>query len=114
MISACVISSSCCWTSGGKQVVSVTSLVRGLLLEPASPLLPGLFAKEILFFLLHKVEGVSIHMVLFILCVFGYICTLISCIYGFTCRAWDFWKSRNSFFSSSVYVPVALFTMLTW
>lgn len=49
MISACVISSSYCWTSGGEQVVSVTSLVRGLLLEPASPLLPGLFAKEILF-----------------------------------------------------------------
>lgn len=41
--------SSCCWiSSGGEQAVSVTCLVGGLLL-PASPLLPGLFAKETLF-----------------------------------------------------------------
>lgn len=57
--------SSCCWiSSGGEQAVSVTCLVGGLLL-PASPLLPGLFAKETLFFLLYKVEGGSMHMVFF-------------------------------------------------
>lgn len=57
--------SSCCWiSSGGEQAVSVTCLVGGLLL-PASPLLPGLFAKETLFFFLYKVEGGSMHMVLF-------------------------------------------------
>lgn len=57
--------SSCCWiSSGGEQAVSVTCLVGGLLL-PASPLLPGLFAKETLFFFLYKVEGGPMHMVLF-------------------------------------------------
>lgn len=57
--------SSCCWiSSGGEQAVSVTCLVGGLLL-PASPLLPGLFAKETLFFFLYKVEGGSMQMVLF-------------------------------------------------
>lgn len=57
--------SSCCWiSSGGEQAVSVTCLVGGLLL-PASPLLPGLFAKETLFFFLYNVEGGSMHMVLF-------------------------------------------------
>lgn len=50
--------------SGGEQAVSVTCLVGGLLL-PASPLLPGLFAKETLFFFLYKVEGGSMQMVLF-------------------------------------------------
>lgn len=57
--------SSCCWiSSGGEQAVSVTCLVGGLLL-PASPLLPGLFAKETLFFFSYNVEGGSMHMVLY-------------------------------------------------
>lgn len=63
--------SSCCWISSGcEQAVSVTCLVGGLLL-PASPLLPGLFAKETLFFFLYKVEGGSMYMVLFAPKIYG-------------------------------------------
>lgn len=55
MMTACVVSSPCSWTSsGGEQAVSVTCLVRGLALDPASPSLPGLLAKEIFF---HVVYG---------------------------------------------------------
>lgn len=63
MMAACVVSSFCGWTSSGRwRAVSVIYLVRSLSFEPASPLLPGLMAKETLnFFLLFKVEGSSMH-----------------------------------------------------
>lgn len=61
MMAACVVSSFCGWTSFGRwRAVSVIYLVRSLSFEPASPLLPGLMAKETLnFFLLFKVDEYS-------------------------------------------------------
>lgn len=92
--------SSCCWiSSSGEQAVSVTCLVGGLLL-PASPLLPGLFAKETLFFFLYKVEGGSMHMVLFT-------------HEWFQVLRPRFLEFLKFFLLSSVYVPVTLFTTLT-
>lgn len=91
---------SCRMTSGGGPTVSVACVGASAL--PASPVLPGLFIRETLFFFLYKVEGGSTHIVLFLLLVFGYISVFVSCINGLTCCTRDFWNLRNSFFSSSV------------
>lgn len=91
---------SCRMTSGGVPTVSVACVGASVL--PASPVLPGLFIRETLFFFSYKVEGGSTHIVLFLLLVFGYISVFVSCINGLTCCTRDFWNLRNSFFSSSV------------
>lgn len=81
MMAACVVSSFCGWTSSGRwRAISVIYLVRSLSFEPASPLLPGLMAKETLnFFLLFKVEGSSMHIVLLVLWILTYI--HVQCVY---------------------------------